>query len=131
MQGPTIDFKDFCAEVFRGVPGLIDANMRTLANSKLQMSVDKALEKISLSLRNSQVSIKRAFSLFDKNGDGSIDANELGQILSLLDFRVTNEEAQALMEAFDKNSDGKIDYNEFIDSVLSFSNIKPGQDISH
>ncbi|CAG9314903.1 unnamed protein product [Blepharisma stoltei] len=131
MQGPTIDYKDFTAEVFRDVPGLMDSNMRSIATLKVQDTVDKALEKISLTLRGSQMSIKRAFTLFDANGDGSINTNELGQILGLLDFRLNNEEIMSLGEAFDKNHDGKIDYMEFIDSILSYSNIKSGQDISH
>jgi calmodulin len=59
---------------------------------------------------------KAAFSVFDKNSDGFIDASELQRVLSDLGFRaeVGLDECQGMIEVYDENKDGRIDFNEFL-----------------
>ena len=58
-------------------------------------------------------SLRKAFAVFNKNGDGFITWQELKDGLSLLD-RVTNDDVNTMMNEADTNNDGKIDINEFI-----------------
>ena len=63
----------------------------------------------------------RAFRLFDKNGDGFMDAAELRDLLQRVnpsadptkgDGRLTVEDAQTLISSFDDNGDGKLSIEE-------------------
>ncbi|GER45841.1 calcium-binding EF-hand family protein [Striga asiatica] len=60
--------------------------------------------------------IKEAFDVFDENGDGFIDAMELGKILCALGFGegLDVERCRKMIGAFDENRDGKIDFDEFV-----------------
>ena len=58
-------------------------------------------------------SLRKAFAVFNKNGDGFITWQELKDGLSLLD-RVTNDDVNTMMNEADTNNDGKIDIDEFI-----------------
>ncbi|KAJ4746000.1 Calcium-binding EF hand family protein [Rhynchospora pubera] len=59
---------------------------------------------------------KEAFSVFDSNSDGFIDASELQRVLSELGFKaeVGLDECQGMIEVYDENKDGRIDFNEFL-----------------
>ncbi|KAJ3705766.1 hypothetical protein LUZ61_009471 [Rhynchospora tenuis] len=59
---------------------------------------------------------KEAFSVFDSNSDGFIDASELQRVLSELGFKaeVGLDECQGMIEVHDENKDGRIDFNEFL-----------------
>ncbi|XP_072993193.1 probable calcium-binding protein CML46 [Typha latifolia] len=60
--------------------------------------------------------VKEAFSVFDQNSDGFIDAMELQRILSNLGFRegLALEESKRMIAAYDENKDGRIDFSEFV-----------------
>ena len=57
---------------------------------------------------------KNAFSLFDKNKDGSISALELGVVMGRLGQSPSKAELQDLINELDDNSDGHIDFQEFL-----------------
>lgn len=59
---------------------------------------------------------KEAFSVFDRNSDGFIDASELQRVLSELGFKteVGLDECQGMIEVYDENKDGRIDFDEFL-----------------
>lgn len=62
----------------------------------------------------------RVFTLFDKNKDGKINAEELRQTLEHLDEHATPptlEQCQKMMKCDDKDEDGYIDREEFFDMV--------------
>lgn len=66
---------------------------------------------------------REAFSVFDRDSDGFIDASELQRVLSELGFKaeVGLDECQGMIEAYDENKDGRIDFNEFLKFLeLSF-----------
>ncbi|PNT64555.1 hypothetical protein BRADI_4g30100v3 [Brachypodium distachyon] len=57
-----------------------------------------------------------AFRVFDSNGDGFIDARELGSLLGALGFTagVAEAECQRMIDAYDEDKDGRIDFQEFL-----------------
>jgi len=59
-------------------------------------------------------SLKEAFKIFDKNGNGYIEAKELKSVTTTLGSMLTEEEFDAFWEEADVNHDGKLDYEEFI-----------------
>ncbi|KAG0304890.1 calmodulin-like 3 [Dissophora globulifera] len=58
-------------------------------------------------------SIREAFKVFNKNGDGYISAAELRQALSSLGERVTDREVKEMIREASVNGDGQINYEEF------------------
>jgi len=61
----------------------------------------------------------RAFSLMDKNGDGSIDVDELCEGLSSVEINVGEDDIRAKIEEADKDGNGVIDFNEFLHMCLT------------
>ncbi|CAL5325840.1 unnamed protein product [Camellia sinensis] len=60
--------------------------------------------------------VKGAFDVFDKNGDGFIEARELQTVLCNLGFKdgLEMEKCRRMISSFDDNGDGMIDFNEFV-----------------
>lgn len=59
--------------------------------------------------------LKDAFDSFDLNGDGSISADELGEVLRhQLGQTVTQEELAAMIDAVDETRDRTVRFKEFI-----------------
>ena len=49
-------------------------------------------------------------AVFDRDGNGFIDEQELRHVLSNLGERLTDSEVHEMMQEADVNGDGKIDY---------------------
>nr|QQY02463.1 calmodulin 2 [Cryptocotyle lingua] len=58
--------------------------------------------------------LRWAFSVYDTNGDGSIDARELEAVLARVGRRPTPTEVANILKRFDTNQDGKINFPEFL-----------------
>ena len=58
--------------------------------------------------------IKEAFSIFDTEHSGSIDARELKAAMRALGFEVKKQEIKKIMQDLDKSVNEKINYNEFL-----------------
>ncbi|XP_066279454.1 calmodulin-beta-like isoform X1 [Branchiostoma lanceolatum] len=65
--------------------------------------------------------LREAFSLFDKAGDGFIDASDLRQILSCFGQDLTDEEVDEMMCEIDLDGNGKIDYEEFVTTICELA----------
>ena len=64
---------------------------------------------------------KEAFSLFDKDGDGTITTKELGTVMRSLGQNPTEAELQDMINEVD--ADG-----EYISLMSEFTRLKPGHD---
>jgi len=60
---------------------------------------------------------KEAFSLFDRDRDGTIDNEELGTVLRSLGNQPTDEEVEDMIREADKDGNGTIDFAEFIEMM--------------
>lgn len=57
----------------------------------------------------------QAFRIFDRNGDGKIDKEEIKNVLNDTDVQAQSARDMAeLMQEIDKNGDGEIDFEEFM-----------------
>ncbi|ONK65266.1 uncharacterized protein A4U43_C07F35370 [Asparagus officinalis] len=59
---------------------------------------------------------REAFSVFDENRDGFIDAGELQRVLALMGFKqgLGLEGCEGIIGGYDENGDGLIDFDEFV-----------------
>jgi calcium-dependent protein kinase len=65
----------------------------------------------------SQERMTQVFKMFDKDGSGTIDKDEIKEFFSMSD--AGNEEfINELIEEVDKNGDGEISFNEFKDMMI-------------
>ena len=78
-------------------------------------------------LNAEQIAIfKDAFSLFDKDGDGTISTKELGTVMKSLGQNPTEAELQDMINEIDIDGNGEIDFNEFL--TLMVKKINEGAD---
>ena len=57
--------------------------------------------------------LQEAFSLFDLDGGGDIDATELGTVMRSLGANPSDDEIQKMIEAVDADGSGSIEFPEF------------------
>jgi calmodulin len=60
---------------------------------------------------------REAFSLFDKDGDGTITNVELGTVMRSLGQNPTEVELQDMINEVDRDGNGTIDFEEFLDMM--------------
>ena len=58
----------------------------------------------------SNADLERTFKMFDKDGDGFVTQDEIGELCNFL----TPDKAKELIAESDASGDGKIDLNEWI-----------------
>nr|ABK21927.1 unknown [Picea sitchensis] len=58
---------------------------------------------------------REAFSLFDRDGDGSITTKELSTVIRSLGQNPTEAEIQDMINEVDTDGNGTIDFREFLD----------------
>jgi calmodulin len=58
---------------------------------------------------------REAFSLFDRDGDGSITTKELATVIRSLGQNPTEAEIQDMINEVDTDGNGTIDFREFLD----------------
>jgi len=59
---------------------------------------------------NSEDEMRAAFRVFDLDGDGLIDSEELRLTMAQLGETLTDADIDAMIRAVDRNKDGKVDY---------------------
>ena len=66
--------------------------------------------------------LKEAFTMFDRDKDGLINYNELGNVLKSQGFNPNNQELLEMIADVDENEDDKINFDEFL--ILMHSRLK-------
>ena len=66
--------------------------------------------------------LKEAFTMFDRDKDGLINYNELGNVLKSQGFTPSNQELLEMIADVDENEDDKINFEEFL--LLMYSRLK-------
>ena len=61
---------------------------------------------------------KEAFSVFDKDGDGTIDIKELGAVMRSLGKNPNKEELQEMIDEVDADGNGAIEFPEFLNMMM-------------
>ena len=56
---------------------------------------------------------KDVFSMFDKDGDGTVSCKELGVVMRALGQNPTDEEIVEMINEVDEDKSGEIDFDEF------------------
>ncbi|XP_066930098.1 uncharacterized protein [Clytia hemisphaerica] len=64
---------------------------------------------------------KEAFGLFDKNHDGSISVQELGEVMSRMGFDPTEGELEDMLH--DISGSGDIDFEKFVNMMAKIKNV--------
>uniref|UniRef100_A0A8C7YV07 Calmodulin 1b n=1 Tax=Oryzias sinensis TaxID=183150 RepID=A0A8C7YV07_9TELE len=77
-------------------------------------------------IRLSEEQFKEAFSLFDKDGDGTITTKELGTVMRSLGQNPTEAELQDMINEVDEmireadiDGDGQVNYEEFVQMMTA------------
>lgn len=82
-----------------------------------ELFLEKFLEKYNLTERD----VKRAFSKFDKDNNGSLDVKELSACIQQFLNGIPTGEIEELVKCYDVNGDGKLSYEEFTHLLSSKS----------
>ena len=62
---------------------------------------------------DAQSNLRDVFNVFDANGNGFIDRNDLRNLMKKLAQDLTEEEIEQIMEEVDQDRDDKISFDEF------------------
>merc|ERR1719449_297795 len=82
--------------------------------------MDTGFEAFKVNLTQDQVEeFREAFALFDKDGDGTITADELGVVMRSLGRKPTMEELKAMIAEVDEDGSGEIEFPEFLKLMAS------------
>ena len=57
---------------------------------------------------------RESFKMFDKDGDGTITAKELGIVMRQLGLSPTDGELQEMIQEVDEDGNGEINFSEFL-----------------
>eukprot|EP00397_Hematodinium_sp_SG-2012_P060343 GEMP01078446.1.p1 GENE.GEMP01078446.1~~GEMP01078446.1.p1 ORF type:complete len:159 (+),score=50.14 GEMP01078446.1:136-612(+) len=77
-------------------------------------------KKIQVNFSEDQIEeFKEAFSLFDKDGNGTITAEELGVVMRSIGRNPTNEQLRQMIAEVDEDGSGEIEFPEFLKLMAS------------
>lgn len=82
-----------------------------------QRRLHKILDKVATAFFLQGFNMRRAFALFDADGDGSISAKEFRQGMAALNLHLRFDEIDDLMQICDSAGDGSISYDDFISKM--------------
>jgi len=77
------------------------------------LRLNKTLDKVATAFFIQNFNLKKAFNLFDVNGDGMISRKEFRNGIATLEIGIKYDEINDLMKLMSNDSD-KISYDDFI-----------------
>lgn len=80
------------------------------------MRLNKTLDKVATAFYIQNFNLKKAFSLFDVNGDGMISRKEFRDGIAALEIGIKYDEINDLMKLISDDGD-KISYDAFITKI--------------
>jgi len=103
---------------------LLDMINEVDADGDGTIDFDEFLEMMAQKMKglDDEEEIKEAFKVFDKNGDGFIEASELRQVMQSLGEKLTEEEVEDMIKEADVDGDGRVNYQEFAPYVSACLN---------
>jgi hypothetical protein len=88
--------------------------------------LESILDRVATAFYLQGFNMRRAFSLFDIDGDGSITAREFRQGMLALNLNLRFDEIDDLMHMCDVDNSGSVSYDEFISRMdKNIDNRKP------
>ena len=104
-------------------------NMSANSVKQTQVGYVKATHQEICELTKKQVeAFREVFYLFDLNGGGTIDAEELEKALHSVDIKLTQKEVADLLAVIDDDGNGEIDFYEFLQLMTSTEKFLEGRD---
>jgi calmodulin len=87
----------------------------TSSDSDIEIQSSKKTGRRKSQLTKEELSqLKSAFKFFDKDGNGTVEPEEIGEVMQVLGLEITNEELADIMADLDENGDGVMDFDEFV-----------------
>jgi len=86
----------------------VEAEEEELDEEEEEMRLDEVAEA------DLKAMLRPIFAEFDKDGSGSVDADEMRRILAAAKIAMSDEQLQAMMAAADLDGGGTVDFDEFV-----------------
>jgi len=101
------------------------AESRTLSSAgfggdrsyKRLSSAEEIFSRINKVLKENRISVKEAFKIFDKDGNGKISLQECRDAFAGMKLGLSKQEVEDVIKHIDRGGDGQINYNEFITAL--------------
>lgn len=81
--------------------------------------------EVDFNSKDHTAELREAFSVFDKEKKGKINAAELRHVIANIGTALDEDEVEDMMKEADKDGDGLIDYHEFADIVMKPQDLPP------
>ena len=110
---------DFTAEQTEEIMNLLDKRMKG-SRLDIELFLNIVAEKyIDFANNSSSEDVINAFRTFDKDGNGTIPADELRNVMTSIGDVLSEEEVEEMIREADINGDGVIYYEDFVMTMAS------------
>ncbi|GFH16349.1 centrin [Haematococcus lacustris] len=101
----------------------------TVAAAIAQARRDKLVSRHKAGLSSDELAdIRQAFELFDSDGSGGIDAQEMRVAMWALGYTVTKEQVEKMVAGMDKDGGGSIEYGEFLSLMVKQASTRSSEE---